>query len=57
MITRQEAEKLLGNEDGNFLVRESSNPPGSYTLAILYVASYMKFNYQSIKISLINSFI
>jgi hypothetical protein len=42
MITRQEAEKLLGNEDGNFLVRESSNPPGSYTLAIVYV--YLKLN-------------
>ncbi len=34
MISRQESEQLLGSDDGNFLVRESNNPPGSYTLAI-----------------------
>jgi chimaerin len=34
MVSRQESEQLLGNEDGNFLVRESNNPPGSSTLAI-----------------------
>lgn len=27
---------MLGNDDGNFLVRESSNPPNSYTLAIKF---------------------
>ena len=36
MISRQESEKLLGNDDGNFLVRESNNPPSSCTLAIKY---------------------
>ena len=36
MISRQEAEFLLGSDDGNFLVRESNNPPGSATLAIKY---------------------
>ena len=36
MISRQESEQLIGNEDGNFLVRESNNPPGSYTLAIRF---------------------
>jgi len=36
MISRQESEQLLGNEDGNFLVRESNNPPGSSTLAIKF---------------------
>lgn len=36
MISRQESEQLLGIEDGHFLVRESSNPPGSCTLAILF---------------------
>lgn len=34
MISRNEAEFLLGSDDGNFLVRESNNPPGSATLAI-----------------------
>lgn len=34
MISRQESERLLANEDGNFLVRESNNPPSSCTLAI-----------------------
>lgn len=37
MISRQEAEQLIGNEEGNFLVRESNNPPSSYTLAIKLV--------------------
>ena len=37
MISRQEAEFLLGTDDGNFLVRESNNPPGSATLAIKFV--------------------
>lgn len=36
MISRQESEQLIGNEDGNFLVRESINPPGSVTLAIRF---------------------
>ena len=36
MISRQEAEFLLGTDDGNFLVRESNNPPGSATLAIKF---------------------
>jgi len=27
MISRTEAEFLLGSDDGNFLVRESNNPP------------------------------
>lgn len=36
MISRQESEQLIGNEDGNFLVRESNNPPGSVTLAIRF---------------------
>lgn len=36
MISRQESEQLIGNDDGNFLVRESNNPPGSSTLAIRY---------------------
>jgi chimaerin len=36
MISRQESEYLLSNEDGNFLVRESNNPPGSATLAIKF---------------------
>jgi len=36
MISRQEAEQLIGNEEGNFLVRESNNPPSSYTLAIKF---------------------
>jgi hypothetical protein len=46
MISRQESEQLLGNEDGNFLVRESNNPPGSYTLAIKYESSVYKFKSQ-----------
>ena len=37
MISRTEAEFLLGSDDGNFLVRESNNPPGSSTLAIKFV--------------------
>lgn len=36
MISRQESEQLIGNVDGNFLVRESNNPPGSVTLAIRF---------------------
>lgn len=36
MITRQECETLLGNENGNFMVRESNNPPGSCTLCIKF---------------------
>lgn len=36
MISRQESELLIGNEDGNFLVRESNNPPSSCTLAIRF---------------------
>jgi hypothetical protein len=44
MISRQEAEQLIGNEEGNFLVRESNNPPSSYTLAIKFV-SLFQFNF------------
>lgn len=36
MISRQECEKVLGNDDGNFMVRESNNPPGSCTLCIKF---------------------
>lgn len=36
LITRQECEQVLGNEDGNFVVRESTNPPGSCTLCIKF---------------------
>lgn len=42
MITRQESEHLIGNEDGNFLVRESNNPPSSCTLAIRYLNTQTK---------------
>ena len=34
LISRQECENVLGKEDGNFMVRESNNPPGSCTLCI-----------------------
>ena len=38
-ISRQEAEALLQpREDGLFLVRESSNYPGDYTLCMCYCA-------------------
>jgi len=36
LISRQECEFVLGNEDGSFLVRESNNPPSSCTLAIKF---------------------
>ena len=39
-ITREEAEKLLHPpSDGVFLVRESTNYPGDYTLCVAYVAN------------------
>jgi hypothetical protein len=44
MISRQEAEYSLGTDDGNFLVRESNNPPGSATLAIKYNNQKKKTN-------------
>jgi hypothetical protein len=34
LISRQECDQIIGNEEGNFLVRESNNPPSSCTLAI-----------------------
>ena len=37
MISRTKAEFLLGSDDGDFLVRESNNPPGSSTPAIKFV--------------------
>lgn len=36
LISRQECENVLGKEDGNFMVRESNNPPGSCTLCIKF---------------------
>ena len=36
-ISREEAEKLLSpREDGRFLVRESTNFPGDYTLCVCF---------------------
>ena len=34
LISRQECDQIIGNEEGNFLVRASNNPPSSSTLAI-----------------------
>lgn len=37
-MTREEAEKKLDvTKDGHFLVRESNNFPGDYTLCVRYV--------------------
>lgn len=37
MISREEADQLLSQAEGSYLIRESQRQPGTYTLALRYV--------------------
>lgn len=36
MISREEADQLLSQAEGSYLIRESQRQPGTYTLALRY---------------------
>lgn len=40
MISREEADQLLSQAEGSYLIRESQRQPGTYTLALRYVFVY-----------------
>ena len=36
MISREDADQLLNQAEGSYLIRESQRQPGTYTLALRY---------------------
>ncbi|XP_041102316.1 beta-chimaerin-like isoform X2 [Polyodon spathula] len=44
MISREQADELLGGAEGAYLIRESQRQPGSYTLALRF--GYQTLNYR-----------
>lgn len=38
MISREEADQLLSQAEGSYLIRESQRQPGTYTLALRYAS-------------------
>lgn len=41
MISREEADQLLSQAEGSYLIRESQRQPGTYTLALRCVFVYI----------------
>lgn len=40
LISREQADELLGGGEGAYLIRESQRQPGTFTLALRYVLTH-----------------